>query len=1397
MAILYRRKGGDMLVNTQTAFNQSAAAVAVTQSGGYVVVWTDSSLIGGDSSGSGIKAQRFDGSGNKLGGEFLVNTTTAAAQATAAVATLSSGRFVVTWTDFSATGGDTSSRAIRGQLFEANGTPVGSEFLVNTQTAGIQEGSAVTELAGGGFVVSWADSSGIGGDNSGSGIKAQLFDTAGAKVGGEILVNTTISGSQIQPSMISLPGGGFAAVWTGTTVVNGTPVGRAWLQLFDSAGSKVGGEQVVSDTPVLNMLTANITALASGGFMVTWAQQESFAPGPASFDIMGQTFDAAGARVGGNFGVFNGPGSQTVPDAHALPDGTILVTWQGPGEGSSGANIFGQIINGFGGRMGYPFVISEVTALGQLQPEVEVLPNGDIVVVWSDSSMTGGDTDAFSVRSQILTVSNDAPTDIILSGTTLSETAREGVPLAVLSTVGSLNSIPSYTLLSDSSGGAFEIDGDKLVVVDNSLIDYETTAHQVQLLIRTTDENGHSYEETIQLDIVDTPEAGYAPDGNEFRVNTTVQDNQTEPVLTSLASGGYLALWLQWPLGGNGTVVSKGQIFDAAGNKVGGELNINGDSAAGLPDGGFVTAWTQGVSQANLTDIKAQIYDAAGNAVGGEISVNAAVAGYQQFPSVTTLASGGFMISWTDQIDPGTSRIFAQVFLPGGAKLGSEFLVSQFGWESEVATLASGNFVLTWSGGGAIMAQIFSPDGSRFGVEFPVSSLAGFPIEPHITALAGGGFVVTYASNSSGGGFVGIDHLSAQIFDANGVKVGSEILVAADGPSQVGSTDVVALPWGGFVVGWTGQEDDDPETNDAGIRAQVFDSTGTRIGSELAVNQITPNDQIQTAMTLLASGDVVVGWAGGDGSGFGIKARILSPVGPTEGNDILFGTPGVDVIDGLGGNDQIYGLGDADQLTGGSGNDLLDGGAGADSMTGGSGNDVYIVDNAGDTLSENADEGIDEVQTALAAYSLAALANLENLTAASNSAHDLRGNSGNNVITGGGGADLLRLYDGGIDTVIAGAGNDSLFFIGTLTAADIVIGGAGADTLVLQGNYAGGLTLNSNVSLIENISLLGGGNTNFGEPGTNRYDYVITTNDANFAAGVQARINGSALLAGEDFTFNGSAEANASFVVYGGRGQDTLTGGLGNDIFFFAEDRFATGDTVNGGFGYDGMFLRGNYTIDFNAAGYTGLFTSIENLTLTSATDERYARGGGTEFDYNITLSNLLVGAGQVLTVNGGLLMATETMILDGSLESDGVLRLFGGKAGDTLKGGGQADLIHGNLGADTLAGGGGADTFRYDSTAESNSASRDQILDFAHGSDKLDLSRIDANTLAAGNQAFTWIGAGAFTASGAASAGQLRAYQDAGSWFVEGDTNGDGTADLVIQLTVTGGALTQGDFLP
>ena len=146
----------------------------------------------------------------------------------------------------------------------------------------------------------------------------------------------------------------------------------------------------------------------------------------------------------------------------------------------------------------------------------------------------------------------------------------------------------------------------------------------------------------------------------------------------------------------------------------------------------------------------------------------------------------------------------------------------------------------------------------------------------------------------------------------------------------------------------------------------------------------------------------------------------------------------------------------------------------------------------------------------------------------------------------------------------------------------------------------------------------------------------------------------------------------------------------------------------------------------------------------------------------------------------------------------DGNLILFGGGGNDTLRSGDGADLLIGGAGADSLNGGAGADTFRYDSTSESSAGSADQLLDFTPGTDLIDLSRIDANSLAAGDQAFAWIGSTAFSGQGAASAGELRAYESSGTWYVEGDIDGNGTADLVIALTLNGATpLGQSDFLP
>jgi Ca2+-binding RTX toxin-like protein len=399
----------------------------------------------------------------------------------------------------------------------------------------------------------------------------------------------------------------------------------------------------------------------------------------------------------------------------------------------------------------------------------------------------------------------------------------------------------------------------------------------------------------------------------------------------------------------------------------------------------------------------------------------------------------------------------------------------------------------------------------------------------------------------------------------------------------------------------------------------------------------------------------------------------------------------------------------------------------------------------------------------------------------------LTGGEGDDIVDGGDGNDLLFFLEGGSDTGIGGAGNDVFLFGSTMDGLDVVDGGGGSDQIALQGGVA--FTFGTGVVGVESIGLLSGGDTRFGAPGGLLHSYDITTRDVNVAAGVVLTVDGAKLRAGENLTFNGSAETDGSFFIYGGRGVDTLTGGSKNDTFLFGSDNhFGASDVVNGGAGIDQLALRGSYSLTFGA----GQLIGIESIGLLSAQDTRYG-ALGTSYSYNLTMNDTNVAAGVQMTVDGAKLRGTETLVFEGSAESDGSFRVFGGANGDIIAGSQNGDVLQGNGGADQLTGGGGADTFRYAKATDSVAGSADHILDFASGTDRIDLSKIDANTGLAGDQAFSWIGSAAFSGV----EGQLRAYQSGSDWFVEGDMNGDSVADLVIQVSVTAGPLVQGDFLP
>ena len=331
-------------------------------------------------------------------------------------------------------------------------------------------------------------------------------------------------------------------------------------------------------------------------------------------------------------------------------------------------------------------------------------------------------------------------------------------------------------------------------------------------------------------------------------------------------------------------------------------------------------------------------------------------------------------------------------------------------------------------------------------------------------------------------------------------------------------------------------------------------------------------------LTSLAPADTLVGYGGDD---------ILNGGG---GNDTLYGDdyradPGFDLVTFVKGNDSLYGGSGNDTLYGGGGNDLLDGGTGNDALYGGTGNDTYIVNTAGDGVSENANEGIDQVNSSTS-YTLTA--NVENLLL-TGTAYRGTGNELDNQIIGNASINLL----------IGGLGND---FLDGQAGADTLQGGAGNDTYVVD-NSGDVVTENAN----EGIDTVQSSIT-----------WTLATNLENLTLTGNAAINGTGNSANNSLIGNSAANilngGAGNDILDGKGGADSLIGGAGNDTYYVDN----AGDTVTEGLnaGTDSVFSSISYTLS----------TNLENLTLTGTDAINGTGNSGNNILTGNSANNILTG---------------------------------------------------------------------------------------------------------------------------------------------------------------------------
>jgi Ca2+-binding RTX toxin-like protein len=1185
---------------------------------------------------------------------------------------------------------------------------LGSQHTVNTTITGDQSRSAVTQLLNGDIVVAWTDS------NSGAvNVRGQILNSDGVtKDGSEFMLNTTLSGDQFDVALTALGNGGFAAGWTSSAdwPSNRTPPfpelwqdggyqNHAVTQVFGSDGDKVGDEEVYF------------------------------------LDIFDYKFNEPYALGWEPDRYLQGSLALTANLASNSDDFDVLLT----------ENV--HITN------------AEIIGL----PPVWVVLNTEA----GENNLlkfSGGDSEILNNRAEDVTyafkdyVSPFLPTDppnypeldefhdpraiTLADGTVITAYWRE----ANASNLGGVHvdiSTESGTVRMGSSDGT----GPGLAELTNGNI----------IVVWTDTVNSSDGNEDIRGQIIS---ADGAKIGGEFVV-TNASDSQWTPAVAALTDGRFIVVWEDLAGDGDGSAI-KAQVFTAAGDKSGEAFTVNTSTAddqtdptvTALANGDAFVTWTD--YDGATSDIYSQVLDL--QTYVGDGSAETVYGG-----SLADHLDGGggadvlYGRGGDDVFDNVTSDDLAEDIFDGGA--GSD-------------TLDLDDYVLLYPGPPVLLGDNGMTSVEVINLHGPTAGVGINSVELAIPL-----------ANSSSDGTVTVNGARAQDYihgdrinnadislHLNGGDGNDYLYGGAGGDTLDGGNDEDTLEgnggddWleggnqndtllGGAGIDYLfGEQGDDYMEGGSGGDTYFVDSAGDEV-----VETFDPLlgaftfDYVSSTIDYTLGAYVerlgLEGSANIDGTGnsldnflFGNSGdNVLSGLGGIddisgfEGADQLYGGSEGDELDGGAGEDNLFGEEGADTLIGGSEDDELDGGTGADSMAGGTGDDLYVVDNAGDVVTELNNEGtadliMSSIGRVLPAY-------VENLmltgTANINGIGNLQdnmlvGNAGNNTLTGVTGADYLK-GAGGNDVLWGGADGDT------------IDGGEGIDTAVYTGSFEG-------VYADMSINLYFGGHAT-GDTLTGVENLIGSSYDDVLVGYTGTNVLTGA--AGNDALFG----AFDDDTLLGGKDNDTLTGGTGADV-------------LNGGDGTDTasyLTAAAGLTVSLTTGTGTGdaqgdTFISIENLTGSGFTDTLVGDGNANVLDGGggiDTLQGLLGDDTYVVdntadvilenanegndTVNASahfvLSADVETLVLQGSADLQG----YGNGSVNALFGNTGDNILNGEAGADTLTGLTGNDAFIFDA----GEASGDAVADFAgNGAAVGDVLLFTGFGTAVGGATFTQINA-------------------------------------------------------
>jgi hypothetical protein len=440
----YAMQGHEFAPAGPLAGDQINSAVALTTGGGFLV-WQDN-ITDGD--GYGISALRLDSSLSPVLGSFRVNQIGTGDQENPQVALLKGGGAVFAWQ-----GGQQSFQHIYARFLNSSNIWVTGDIMVNTDTNHYQITPAIAVLTNGNILVTWSS---LGQDYADGfqGVYAQLFSPTGQKIGGEMLVNQFTQYNQRSPVVAAFPNGNFIIGWVSekersVLSVSGTGMAAAtgynsvdiYARIFNSAGLAVGDEFLVNTSTNICANPAVSTG-SDGSFFIAWSQLDP-ANRKNGWDVYGRPFNAAG--TGGSVQLINTQlyGDQFVPKVSSI--GTdYLVVWTSLGQDGSREGVFGQVLHGDGSTAGGEFQVNTTSLNAQKFQSVASDGVGRFFVTWS--SYVGGvnSMDLYAQRYATTLQPLSAPTAPIVTPMNSSRLTVAWAPLAGFT-------VANYELYMDGS----------------------------------------------------------------------------------------------------------------------------------------------------------------------------------------------------------------------------------------------------------------------------------------------------------------------------------------------------------------------------------------------------------------------------------------------------------------------------------------------------------------------------------------------------------------------------------------------------------------------------------------------------------------------------------------------------------------------------------------------------------------------------------------------------------------------------------------------------------------------------------------------------------------------------------------------------------------------------------